>query len=76
MAQILDKQILEYLPLLGNEEKKSLLSVIKSFVSLRKEIPAHLSIEEYNQEINEAEAEYGRGDYISHEEMKKQVKQW
>ncbi len=52
MAQILDKQILEYLPLLGNEEKKSLLRVIKSFISLKKEIPGRLSIDEYNQELN------------------------
>jgi len=76
MAQVLDKQIQHFLPLLGNEEKKSLLSVIKSFLNLRKEIPGQMSIEQYNKELDFAEAEFENGDYISHEEMIKQVKQW
>jgi hypothetical protein len=33
-------------------------------------------IEEYNQELEEAEAEYQRGEYIGHEEMKSQIKDW
>jgi hypothetical protein len=33
-------------------------------------------IEEYNQELEEAEAEYQRGECISHEEMKRQIKDW
>jgi hypothetical protein len=76
MAQVLDKQIQQYLQLLGNEEKKSILSVIKSFVSLRKEIPVQTTIEEYNKELEEAEAEFENGDYIAHEEMKKLVRKW
>jgi hypothetical protein len=33
-------------------------------------------IEEYNLELEEAEAEYQRGECISHEEMKKRAEKW
>src|SRR5580658_679811 len=69
MAQTLDNEIQKYLPLLGNSEKKSLLSVIKSFLSLNNESEGTISIEEYNKELEDAEAEFERGDYISHKEM-------
>ena len=75
MAQALDNEILKYLPLLGNEEKKSLLSVIKSFLSLKNDSES-LSIEQYNAEIRESEAEYEKGNYITQDAMKKKVEQW
>ncbi len=75
-SHVLDKQIQDYLPLLGNEEKRSLLSVIKSFLSLRKESNGPISIEQYNKELAEAEAEFEKGSYISNDEMKKLVKKW
>jgi hypothetical protein len=76
MARTLDQEIRKYLPLLGTEEKKSLLSVIKSFLHLKVESQEDISIEQYNQELEEAEAEFQRGDYISHEEMKRKMEQW
>jgi hypothetical protein len=76
MQQVLDQQIVSYLPILGDEEKKSLIRVIKSFLNLKKQTSGSISIEEYNQELAEAEEEYKKGETISHEEMKKLVKQW
>jgi hypothetical protein len=74
MATVLDKQIRNYLPLLGEEEKHSLVSVIKSFIHLRaSEEPA--DIDRYNKELAEAEAEYENGDYITHAQMKSGIKQ-
>lgn len=35
-----------------------------------------ISIEQYNKELDEAEAEMDRGEYISHEELKKQMEKW
>ena len=35
-----------------------------------------ISIKQYNKEIDEAEAEFEKGDYISHEALIKKVKQW
>ena len=57
-------------------EKKSILSVIKSFLKIKKEQRLAASIENYNQELETAESEYENGNYISHEEMLKQIKQW
>jgi hypothetical protein len=31
---------------------------------------------EYNRELDEAEAEFDKGDFISNEQMVKQLKQW
>jgi len=36
----------------------------------------HISIEQYNKELDEAEAEMDRGEYISHEDLKKEMGQW
>ena len=35
-----------------------------------------IGIEKYNQELEEAEAEYENGDCITHEEMIKRIRQW
>lgn len=75
MAQILDKQITDYLPLLGKEEKKTLLSVIKSFMHLKSE-SKRISIEQYNKEIEASEEEYEEGNYISQAAFKKEIAQW
>lgn len=75
MATVLDKQIADYLPLLGDEEKRSLVSVIKSFIHLR-EAENPISIEQYNRELAEAEAAYENGDHITHEQMKNKIRQW
>ena len=76
MSQVLDKQIAEHLSLLHDDEKKSILSVIKSFLSHRKETPERVSIEQYNKELDKAEAQFKSGNFITHEEMIKRVKKW
>lgn len=35
-----------------------------------------IDIEEYNRDLEEAEAEIDRGEYITHEDLKKQMKLW
>ena len=76
MSQALDKQIGEYLSLLHDDEKKSLLGVIKSFLSNRKEASVRVSLEQYNKELDKAEAQFKSGNFITHEEMIKRVKKW
>ena len=72
----LDKQINQYLPLLANEEKKSILRVILSFIKLKETLPKRISIEQYNRELDEAEAEMNAGNFISQEDAKKQAESW
>lgn len=35
-----------------------------------------INLEQYNKEIDEAEAEFANGEYITHEAMVKKIKQW
>ena len=66
MSQVIDKQIYEYLPLLGNDEKKSILTVIKSFLHLK----------QYNKEIDEALLQIKNGEFITQEDLEEESKTW
>jgi hypothetical protein len=75
MAQVIDKQIVDYLPLLGKEEKKTILDYIKSYVRI-KDQPKRVSIKQYNKEIDEAMARIDKGEYTTHEELIKESESW
>jgi len=74
MAKALEQELLQYFLQLDDAEKKSILQMLKTFVKGRDGKISRASIEEYNQELREAEAEYERGDYTPHEEFVKQIK--
>jgi hypothetical protein len=76
MLKLLDKENLSMLPLLQTEEKESLLSVIKAFLKSRSELAKYAEVELYNIEVQEAEVEYQKGSFISHEDLLKQIKSW
>ena len=71
-ASSLDIELSKYWSLLTPVQKESLLNVIKSFV----QSPERITLEQYNQELAEAEAEYQAGNHISSEEMLKLIRQW
>ena len=71
-ASSLDIELSKYWSLLSPAQKKSLLEVIKSFV----QSPDRISLEQYNQELAEAESEYQAGNHITSEEMLKLIRQW
>ena len=71
----IEDELQEYISQLDLSQKKSLLELIKSFVSQRKEAKL-MNPEEYNNELAEAEAEYQRGESISHETMLNEMKKW
>jgi hypothetical protein len=71
-ASSLDVELSKYWPLLTAVQKKSLLGVIKSFL----QSPERINLEQYNQELSEAEAEYKAGDHISSDEMLQLIQQW
>ena len=73
---LLDTEIKKYLPLLGNEEKMSLLTVIKSFLNLKKDNPGNINIEQYNKEIDDAMARIDTGNFTTHEDIEKEMESW
>ena len=77
----LDNQIEKYLPLPGNEEKQSLLSVMKSFLKLKEANTPYPygrrpTIEQYNKELEEAEARIDAGEFYTQEEVEEMAKKW
>jgi predicted transcriptional regulator len=57
-------------------EDVSLLKALKYMLHYGLKSEGRISIEQYNRELEEAEAEIDRGEFITHEEFKKQMKAW
>ena len=74
-AKSIETEIYNYLPLLGNNEKQTILSVIKSFVKLQN-TANQISIAEYNKEIDEAVARVESGEFYTQEEVEKMAEEW
>ena len=72
----LDNQLQQYWPLLGKEEKQSILTFIKSFIKIKDTPPQRLTIEQYNIELENAEKRYDAGFFTSHEDVLKESESW
>lgn len=72
-APEVDTHIIELLPLLGEDEKTSILSVMQSFLKLKEttEVEPPFDLDEYNRELDESDAAVARGEYITQEEVEK-----
>ena len=76
MANVLDKEMINYFTRLNEAEKKSVVQMLKTFLISRGETAGRISIEQYNQEIDEAMEEIKNGEVLSHEEVVKMAKGW
>jgi predicted transcriptional regulator len=76
MENVLDKKLQKYFVKLNDFEKKSVLSVMKAFIS--KKVLSHeiYTVEQYNKEIDEAIAEVESGNFVTQEEMEKIALKW
>ncbi len=76
-AQSLEQEFDQYWSKLSIVEKESLLAVAKNYVQLKDENDTErVSIEQYNQEIDEAMARIDAGEFHTHEEVVKMSKDW
>jgi hypothetical protein len=57
-------------------EDLSLLQAIKAVLHYGLKNKGHISIEQYNRELEEAEAEIDKGEFITHDDFKKQMEAW
>ncbi|MEO5946843.1 MAG: hypothetical protein ABIP79_08505 [Chitinophagaceae bacterium] len=72
----ISQEMLNYFMQLNDAERKSVLEMVKTFLSSRSSDNTPQSREEYNRELDQADAEIDAGDYIPHEEvMKRYLKQ-
>jgi hypothetical protein len=57
-------------------EDISLLKTLKAMLHYGHKNEGRISIEQYNRELGEAEAEIDRGEFVTQEELRKQMKTW
>lgn len=67
----ISKEMLNYFMQLNDAERKSVLEMVKTFLGSRKNEINQQTLEEYNHELEQADAEIEAGDYESHEEVMK-----
>jgi len=65
------KELLRYFTRLKDAEQKSILQMLKTFVSSREQDVKPVTLEEYNRELEEADSEIEAGDFVSHDEVMK-----
>jgi hypothetical protein len=66
------KKLVDYLQIADDKKVKAIYALLEDDI----EQVGQISVEQYNKELAEAEAEFNKGDYISNAAMKKKIKQW
>ncbi|HEY8895492.1 MAG TPA: hypothetical protein VIM79_11780 [Niastella sp.] len=64
-----NKELLHFLSLLDNKQKEAVIAMIKSFIRPQ-------TIEEYNRELDEANERIERGEFITADDLKKEMQTW
>jgi hypothetical protein len=71
-ASVIRQKLVNYMKVAEYKKVKAMYALFEDDI----EQCSHISIEQYNQELDEAESEFENGEYITHDAMVKQVKQW
>ena len=71
-ALTIRKKLCDYIQIADEKQIRAIYTLLEKDI----EDNTCISIEQYNQELEEAEAEYETGEYISHEEMTNRIKKW
>lgn len=66
----ISQEMLNHFMQLSDAEQKSILEMIKTFLRSRANSSSQ-TLEEYNRELEDADAEIEAGDYVPHEEVMK-----
>jgi len=67
--QSIPNEMMHYFSQLNDAEQKSVLGMIKTFLR-RSPVEMNVpSLKEYNQELEQADAEIEAGDFVTHEEV-------
>ena len=76
MENVLDKKMFSYFTQLNEQEKKSIIEMLKVFLNRRQENENRISIEQYNKELDAAMEQIKKGEVYSHEEVVRMSKNW
>jgi hypothetical protein len=64
-------EMLTYFMQLNDSERQSVIHLLKTFLTSRKDNFAPQSLQNYNEELERADGEIAAGDYVTHEEVMK-----
>lgn len=73
MASVLDKELIQYFMRLNEPQKKSLLEMMKSFLKPGAGPMQPVSLDQYNQELDEAMERINKGEFTTFEELQKEM---
>ena len=76
MANVLDKELIQYFTKLDEPQKKSLLEMIKSFLRTPGDTPNRATAEQYNKELDEAMQRMNEGEFTTLYELEKEMQSW
>jgi predicted transcriptional regulator len=76
MDSLLDKEMFTYFKRLSEEEKRSLLQLLKSFLGRRNESTGRATLEQYNKEIDDALEDVEKGNFLTQEEVEARAAKW
>ena len=66
------KKLVDYMKIADDKKVKAMYALLEEDI----EQDGRISIEQYNMELEEAEAEFEKGEFITHAEAIKQMKKW
>jgi len=69
------KQLDTYLPLLTSRQQEILLEMVKNILQIDKK-EKHITIDQYNHELNASLKQIEAGETVSHKDVVKQSKKW
>ncbi len=65
-------EMLSYFTQLNDTEKQSVVDLLKTFTKRKKENLTPQTLKDYNEELEQADAEINAGNYVTHEDVMKQ----
>ena len=75
-ARAIEQEMYTYFMQLNEEQKKSVVKMIKTFSKGNTPDNKRITIEQYNRALEEADQRIAAGDFITHEELKEEMKTW
>jgi hypothetical protein len=76
MAKAMEQELFQYFLQLDEEEKKSVLQMLKTFVKGREKKTTRITIKQYKKEIDEAIARVEAGEFYDHDQVERMAKEW
>ncbi len=75
-SRLLDHDMHHYFMQFSADEKNSVLQMIKTFLKGKTQESGHISIEQYNKELDEAEREIEEGKFVTQKALEKEMEKW